>query len=430
MNNELQAALLRSMFGKESFEILRALVNEDTLDSSVSRALLKIITRMHGETVGDLQFGAVRLDIQSSFRIKVDVMEELLRSLDKVEAADIIDADTLKRTTKRFIARDRTMKAMAYLGGHVDDDDFDPAPALTLLDEAVNASVIMDADVEDYSQAGSPSEPTRTGVIGLGVSDDLDRFLDGGTANGELTMYVAPAGVGKTSFLWKSAAHAATKGRNVLGITLEINSAKCVQRVDQALTGLDKYTLVAQPFFALEKREELKGKIWIKDWTALSPTVDDIRALILQMRQKDQPVDYLMVDYMELVRPDYFNINQVRHGYSQIAKSLRRLAKELDMPVVTAWQTNRAAADKHVLSKTDVGEDWGVVKVADIAVGLNQNSEELRDKIMRVNILKQRESTARNLVTLECDLDRMIVRPISMAADTEPEEVGYDVAGS
>jgi replicative DNA helicase len=288
--------------------------------------------------------------------------------------------------------------------------------------------------VLDFAMAGSPAEPTRTGVIGLGICDELDAFLDGGTANGELAMYVAPAGVGKTSYLWASTAYAASKGRNVLGITLEINARKCVQRVDQWLTKLDKYTLIANPFIAIKKREELQGKVYIKDWTAAAPTVDDIRALVLQMRQKGQPVDYLMIDYMELIRPDHFNINQVRHGYSQIAKSLRSLAKELDVVVLTAWQTNRAGADKHVLSKTDVGEDWGVIKIADIAIGLNQNAEELRDKQMRVNILKQRESTARNLVTLKCDLDRMIIHRIDLQVDLEPLEVcgetEEDVAGS
>jgi len=423
------------MLVRENWDVLRGIVDADTLDSTDARALLGIVTRMHGETEGDLQVSTIRLDIEASYPIKVDLKAELLAALQSVEEASLEDAGALKRTVKRFISRDKSLKALAYVGAHVDDDNYDPSVPMAMLNEAVNASVIMDSEVLDFSQAGSPSEPTRTGVIGFGISEDMDLFLDGGGANGELAMYVAPAGVGKTSYLWASAAYAASKGRNVLGITLEINSRKCVQRVDQWLTRLDKYTLIANPVIALKKREEMSGKIWIKDWTAAAPTVDDIRALVLQMRQKGQAVDYLMIDYMELVRPDHFNINQVRHGYSQIAKSLRSLAKELDILVLTAWQTNRAGADKHVLSKTDVGEDWGVVKIADIALGLNQNAEELRDKIMRVNILKQRESTARNLVTLHCDLDSMVIQRIDASADKEPEEVGSDgtephVAGS
>jgi len=421
--NLLDASLLKTMMVKENWSALRGIATPDTFDSSTARALLKIMDRMHWETTEDLHLGMVRLDIDASFQIKLEYRDELFSALDELEDIDIGDPDALKRILKRFIARDRSLKAGTYLATHVEDDDFDPSIPYAMLEEAVNASVVLDADVIDLHTAQSPADPTRTGVIGFGFSDELDKLLDGGTANGELSLYVAPSGVGKTSFLWGSLAYAASRGRACLGITLEINSRKCIQRVDQWLTGMDKYELAANPFAALKKREGLAGKVWIKDWTARQPTVDDIRALILQMRQRGQAVDYVMIDYMELVRPDHFNINQVRHGYSQIAKSLRVMSKALDVPVVSAWQTNRGGADKHVLSKTDVGEDWGVIKIADIALGLNQNAEELQQKIMRVNILKQRESTARSLVTMRCDLDRMVIKRPDVITDPEVEEV-------
>ena len=48
---------------------------------------------------------------------------------------------------------------------------------------------------------------------------------------------------------------------------------------------------------------------------------------------------------------------------------------------------------------------------------------ELRDKAMRINILKQRESTNRKLVTVRCDLDRMVVKKVDKVEDKEVEVV-------
>ena len=424
----LQATALRAMMVKEHWEVLRSLVTSESIDDTTGRQLLNIINRLQEESASDITVEQMRMDIEASYKLKLDVQEELFCALVEVGAAQVQDVQLLKSTIKRFITRDKSLRAAQYIGSHIDDDGYDPSMPFHMLEDAVNSSVVLDAEVEDYATAGSPSEPTRTGVTRLGCSRALDEKLDGGTAAGELTIYVAPAGVGKTSFLWNSVAKAAESGRNVLGITLEINSRKCVQRIDQSLTGMDKFELISAPFVALEKREQLTGKIWIKDWCARQPTVDDIRALVLQMRQRGQAVDYLMIDYMELVRPEFYNIRNPRFNYSQVAKALRALAAELSIPVVTAWQTNRGGADKHILNKTDIGEDWGVIKIADIAIGLNQNVEELREKTMRVNILKQRESTNRDIVTLYCDLDRMKI--LDIADYREEEVVSYGTEGS
>jgi replicative DNA helicase len=186
---------------------------------------------------------------------------------------------------------------------------------------------------------------------------------------------------------------------------------------------MDKYEMVANPGTVRKAREKVPGKIWIKDWSHVPTKVSDIRALIYQMRGKGQDVDYLVVDYMELLEPEFFNRAQPRMNYSAICKDLRALGNELDIPQSGAWQAKRLATGKLYLDKDDAGEDWGIIKNADIVIGLNQSSAELRDKTMRLNILKQREGTNRNVMHLYCDLDRMIVR--EQCATEEKEEVEY-----
>ena len=264
----------------------------------------------------------------------------------------------------------------------------------------------------------------RTGIVGYGFSDKWDGYLKGGKAAGEMSLYMALSGVGKTSMLILDAAMAAKSGLNVLYITKEINANKCVQRFDQCYTKFDPDELISRNAEVLAAREKVKGKIWIKDWSHVSTKVSDIRSLILQMNARGDHVDYLVVDYMELIDPEFYNRAQPRMNYSAVCKDLRALGNELSIPQAGAWQAKRAASDKHFLTKDDVGEDWGIVKNADIVIGLNQNAQELRDKVMRLNILKQRESTNRSVMHLFTDFDRMIVHEQGSVEEKEDIEYG------
>ena len=78
-----------------------------------------------------------------------------------------------------------------------------------------------------------------------------------------------------------------------------------------------------------------------------------------------------------------------------------------------------------MISAVDVSECWDIVKHADIILGLNQSDEERNQKILRVNIIKQRESTARPIEYYRSDLDRMDINQTKEPGDVddEPEAV-------
>jgi replicative DNA helicase len=256
-------------------------------------------------------------------------------------------------------------------------------------------------------------------VTSLGISDSLDAHLCGGVGAGELLIYLAPPSRGKTSFLWATGAAAAAQVRNVLGITLELSARKCVRRVDQWLSKFTQSELISQPLFVSGARKGVEGKLYFKDWSYTGITVDDIKALVTRMRQRGEKIDYLLVDYLELVKPVKYNRHAERHNWSQTAQDLRALAVDLQIPVITAWQVNREGSEQHVLSARDVSECWDVVKHADIILGLNQNAAEMAERVMRVNVIKQRESTDRPQVYLHCDMDRMIIRDGNEESDDD-----------
>ena len=223
----------------------------------------------------------------------------------------------------------------------------------------------------------------------------MDEHLGGGVGQGEMLIWLAGYGQGKTSYLINQGVKIAKTGRTVLHISLEISAAKCMQRVDQALTGFNREERLANPGTVMASRKGLNGQYFVKDWSHAKVTVDDIKAIVRRMEARGTKVDTIMLDYLELMAPLRNNRNGERFNFSAVAKDVRSLANELGVSINTAWQVNRSGYEKNVISAVDVSECWDIVKHADIILGLNQSDEERNQKILRVNIIKQRESTAR-----------------------------------
>ncbi len=194
-------------------------------------------------------------------------------------------------------------------------------------------------------------------------------------------------------------AEAARQGRKVLHITLEVNERKVMRRYQQVWTRFSRDQMIANPaaVAAAQKRvREAGGDVMIKDWSYERVRVDDIFALVKRLRQKGYEIDVLIVDYLELVKADKDMMRRdPRFGMGQVAQDMRALSVALEMPVITAWQVNRSGSEKHVITGVDLSECWDIYKHADIMISLNQNDIQRQEKIMRLYIIKQRESEAR-----------------------------------
>ena len=421
--DKLQAAVVAALLSKEGWASFGSALSEDVFTDTDTRALYLTIQRLHGQTSGDLSWSTLELDVLATYgeRGRGPELAEKIRAM---AALPQEDEHVVKKAVARFASRELALQASRYVASRIDSDAFDVNIAQALLDRAVDLAAGIDPSVVDFVSADLPGDDDyRPGLTSLGLSPELDACLGGGYANGELVTLLAPPARGKTSYLWAILAAAVREGRNGLGITLEISVPKCIRRVDQWLTGFTPDQLITNRTAVAASRKLLAGQLWVKDWAYTGISCDDIRALVTRMRQKGQRVDVLMLDYMEHLRP-VVKRHEERLSYGQACKELRMLSRELNIPIITAWQTNRTGNDEYVLSPKDVSEAWDVVKHCDIILGLNQTDAELQQKVMRIGIIKQREGTARTQAYLHSDLDRMVIHKLEQAVDEDaPTEV-------
>ena len=201
---------------------------------------------------------------------------------------------------------------------------------------------------------------------------DIDRLL-GGFQRSDLLILAARPGVGKTSLMITFALKAAEKGRTVALFSLEMSAEQLVQRMVAQISRIDAQRL---RLGRLQEDEWPRFTDAIGHLSELPIYIDDTPSIsVLQLRTKcrrlasERGLDMIFVDYLQLMNADYRSDNRVQE-VSYISRSLKGLARELDIPLMTASQLSRAVeqrADK-VPVLSDLRESGSLEQDADIVM--------------------------------------------------------------
>jgi replicative DNA helicase len=191
----------------------------------------------------------------------------------------------------------------------------------------------------------------RSGKAITGVPSgftDLDEMTSGFQAS-ELIIVAARPSMGKTAFCLNVATQAAVDGFGVAVFSLEMSKEALVQRMLCAEARVDSQavrrgTLRDPDFTRLARAAGILQScpVWIDDSPALT---------LLEMRSKarrlkvENDVRMIVVDYLQLMRSPEYSENRVQE-VSDISRSLKGLARELDIPVIALSQLSRASEQR------------------------------------------------------------------------------------
>ena len=232
---------------------------------------------------------------------------------------------------------------------------------------------------ERYTDAVRDTKETPWEVI-----NDL---TDGGLGKGELAVFVAPAGIGKSWGLINIGAHAIKKGMTVLHYTLELNQAYVGLRYDSVVTGIANQNLKHYQSQVKEALEKMDGELIIKHYPTKSVGVLGLRSHVEKCIMQDKKPDIIIVDYADLLKG---HGQEKRHELEGIYEDLRGMAGEYDIPVWTASQANRSALEEDVIDASKVSESYGKVMVADFILSLSRKVQDKLAGTGRWHVIKNR----------------------------------------
>lgn len=176
----------------------------------------------------------------------------------------------------------------------------------------------------------------------------VDAALGGGLQHSDLVILAARPGNGKTSLALTIAVHAALKeGKRVAFFSLEMSAKQLGLRLIAMQANQDQRRLRLgwiddwdQVVTATDTLAE--GAIWIDETAGLAHTSLRSKARRLQA---GHGVDLVIVDYLQLMRalqPDGKRFQIREQEIAEISRSLKAVAKELNVPVLALAQLNRA----------------------------------------------------------------------------------------
>lgn len=247
--------------------------------------------------------------------------------------------------------------------------------------------------VEFLSRHPEESFGIPTGFI------DLDRRL-GGLQRSDFIIVAGRPGQGKSAMLLSIAKNAAQQHRKHVAVfSLEMSREQLVQRLISQETGIDSHRL------RLGKIEEEEWGLFTHAASLLSETqifLDDTPALSpLQLRSKcrrlhlEFNLDLILVDYIQLMGSDFRTENRVQE-VSLISRSLKALARELNVPVLAAAQLSRAVeqrSDKRPML-SDLRESGSLEQDSDVVLFIHRpdtyGPEEDRTNVAEIIISKHR----------------------------------------
>lgn len=225
---------------------------------------------------------------------------------------------------------------------------------------------------------------------GMPQLDKRDIF-NGGWGKGELCVVMAPSGVGKSHFLVASGCNALRQGKNVIHYTFELSEAATGVRYDSNLCDIDSTNVIDNKTEILKMYENMPelGRLIIKYEPMNYATVYTLRAHLERLALKGFRPDIIIIDYADKMRSTR-QYEQIRLEHTLIYEELRVLAAEMNVPVLTAAQSNKEGAGQDVIDMTSMSESYGKAQTSDIIISISRRTHEKSTGIGRIYIAKNR----------------------------------------
>lgn len=214
-----------------------------------------------------------------------------------------------------------------------------------------NEATQIDPVIKDAIGLIQKASEQKEGLSGLRSGfNGLDKMTSG-WQNSDLVIIAARPAMGKTAFVLSMAKNMAIDfGTPVAVFSLEMSNVQLVNRLITNVTEIPANKIKSGQLAAYEweqldyKIKELYGaKIFVDDTPSLS--VFELRTKARRLA-REHGVKCIIIDYLQLMNASGMSFGSREQEVSTISRSLKGLAKELNIPVIALSQLNRGVENR------------------------------------------------------------------------------------
>ena len=359
-------------------------LNVDMFYDERNKYLFEAINDLHNEDI-PLDSNVLKDELEKKKKLKlVGGVEYISEVVDSVISSANLDhyIDEVKENATR---RNLINSATEIINDAYDNEDIN-----SLIDDAernilnvVKARTVSDfvpiheilRRAQEKLEALAKNKKAITGVE-TGFYD-FDKITTG-FQGGELIILAARPGMGKTALALNMATYAATTTKKAVAIfNLEMSAEMLVNRMISAIGGIDAYKL---------QTGQMQERDWKRYNEAMSQLADtnmyiednagvtcaEIRAKCRRLASSEKGLSLVIIDYLQLISGGKNYGANRQQEVSDISRSLKTLAMELNVPIIALSQLSRSVEgreDKRPLM-SDLRESGSIEQDADIVAFL------------------------------------------------------------
>jgi archaellum biogenesis ATPase FlaH len=302
----------------------------------------------------------------------------------------------------------------------------DYGPVEKMIKDAVQISLQKDMGTDYFEDPRARLEALKNsnGQISTGWPS-VDKKLYGGFNRGELNIWCAASGGGKSLFLANLGCNWAKAGLNVLYLTFELSENLVAMRMDSMMTDVatrEIFRNLDDVELKVKMMGKSSGSVQIK-YMPSGKTCNDLRAYLKEYQvKKGFKPDILLIDYLDLMMPMSVKVSPsdlfVKDKY--VSEELRNLAMETQAVVVTAAQLNRAAVEEIEFDHSHISGGLSKIQTADNVIGIFTSRAMKERGRYQIQFMKTRSSSGvGQKVDLEFNLESLRINDLG-------EEEGYN----
>ena len=385
-NNEAEMSVLGVAFiSKDEVDKICESVNEDMFFDEKNKCLFNAIKSLHDQKI-PIDLTTVKNELEKTKKINIVSINHITEVIDSVVTSANIDY-YISMLNDYYTRRELINSATGIVENAYNEEDVtrlqdyaEKSILLAVRNRSVSELIPISTVLKNAHDKLEDLAKNKKLITGLETGFyDFDK-LTTGFQGGEMIILAARPGMGKTALALNMATYAGkTTNKAVAIFNLEMPAEMLVNRMISSVGRIDSYKLQT-------------GNMHEKDWQryneAMSQlaetniyieadagtTISEIRAKCRRLASSDKGLGLVIIDYLQLINSGSKKVESRQVEVSDISRSLKTMALELNVPVIALSQLSRTAEkrESNVPMLADLRESGSIEQDADMVLFINR----------------------------------------------------------
>jgi len=383
--HDFQVKVLSSLLTHKEFLVnIHDIISEEYFENSAHKWAIKEILRYYDKYHTTPSMDTLKVELQ---KLDNEVLQIACKEQLKIAyVSSDEDLEYVKEEFTNFCKNQQLKRALMTSVDLLKAGDFDGIRSL--VDNALKAGNDKNVGHEYVKDIEERYRESSRNVIPT-PWDKINNLLQGGLGNGDFGLIFGNPGGGKSWSLVSLGGFAVRMGYNVLHYTLELGEEYVGKRYDAFFTKIDVRHLEANKEKVEEVVPQLPGRLIIKEYPTGRATISTIESHIAKCTGMGIKPDLVIIDYVDLLSSRRTN-RERKDEIDDIYQSTKGLAKQLNIPIWSVSQVNRAGAKDDVIEGDKAAGSYDKLMITDFCMSLSRKKEDKVNNTARLHIMKNR----------------------------------------